>query len=543
MSLEHLPCPKCGSHDALTMYDDGHSFCFSCNTYFPKGTQGIEATATAETAVKHDVIPSSDLEFKALGARGITMATCQKYGYGQTTYKGEGCQVANYYDDNGNCTGQKLRFKDKKFQCLGKVGDRFYGQNLWQGGRKLVVTEGEIDCLTVSQLNDNKYPVVSIPNGAQSAKRVFLKNMEWLNSFDEVIVMFDMDEAGRKATESVCGVLELGKLKIATLPLKDANECLQKGMADEVIKAIWNAKQYRPDGIVNGDELWNIIDSDDDEAEGYSLPWQVPLQEMTGGIHKGELIVVTAGTGIGKTTFVRQIAHHLGVDLKLKVGMMMLEENIKRTARGLMAITAGKRLALNRDLVSEDEYKEIFDRTLADGHFCFYQHFGSLDNTSLLQRMRYLAVAEKCDFIVLDHITIAISGLDIDNERKATDVLMTQLRSLVEETGVGMFVISHLSRKEGVPAEEGGKVTLAHLRGSHALAQLSDGVWALERNQQASSPEEKNLMDIRVLKNRRTGETGLAGHLLFNKETDRLEATEKQRHSIAEVFNNEQGEF
>ena len=257
----------------------------------------------------------------------------------------------------------------------------------------------------------------------------------------------------------------------------------------------------------------------------------------------GELIVVTAGTGIGKTTFVRQIAHHLGVDLHLKVGMMMLEENIKRTARGLMAITAGKRLALKRDLVTQEEYKDVFDRTLGDGHFSFYQHFGSMSIDNLLQRMRYLAVAEKCDFIVLDHITIAISGLDIADERKATDVLMTNLRSLVEETGVGMLVISHLSRKDGIPAEEGGKITLAHLRGSHALAQLSDGVWALERNQQATDSDEKNLMDIRILKNRRTGETGLAGHLVFNKDTDRLEATERKRNSIANVFNEESEAF
>lgn len=540
MTLEHLPCPKCGSSDALTQYDDGHSYCFSCNTYFPKDTNREHlVTPTA----KHTVIPFSDMKFEALSKRGITQTTCQKYGYYITNYKGEPCQVACYYDDNGVVCGQKLRFRDKSFTCLGKLHNRFFGQHLWSTGKKLVVTEGEIDCLTVSQLNGNRYPVVSIPNGCNSAKKVFMENIEWLSGFEEVIIMFDMDEPGRKATESVCGILPQGKLKIAILPLKDANECLQMGQAEEVVKAIFNAKPYRPDGIVNGSELWDVIDKDEDDTKGYSLPWSLPLDAMTQGLHKGELIVVTAGTGIGKTTFVRQIAHHLGVDLHLKVGMMMLEENIKRTARGLMAITAGKRLALKRDLVTQEEYKDVFDRTLGDGHFSFYQHFGSMSTDNLLQRMRYLAVAEKCDFIVLDHITIAISGLDIADERKATDVLMTNLRSLVEETGVGMLVISHLSRKDGVPAEEGGKITLAHLRGSHALAQLSDGVWALERNQQATDSDEKNLMDIRILKNRRTGETGLAGHLLFNKDTDRLEATERKRNSIANVFNEESEAF
>ena len=232
-----------------------------------------------------------------------------------------------------------------------------------------------------------------------------------------------------------------------------------------------------------------------------------------------------AGTGTGKTTFVRQLAHHFGVDLNLKIGMLMLEENIKRTAKGILAVHTGKRLSLNQNLLTEEEYKKAFDETLGTGNFVFYNHFGSLEGDALLHNIRYMASADKCDFIILDHISIAISGLEIDNERKAIDVIMTKLRSLVEETGVGMLVISHLKRVDSTPAEEGGAISLSHLRGSQASSQLSDGVWALERNQQADG-KEKNLVRVRVLKNRFSGETGIAGHLFYNKETDRLEAVE-----------------
>lgn len=183
-----------------------------------------------------------------------------------------------------------------------------------------------------------------------------------------------------------------------------------------------------------------------------------------------------------------------------------------------------KRLTLNRHLISDDEYKKIYDETFSAGNFVFYQHFGSMESDNLLNRMRYLAVAERCDFVIFDHISIAISGLDIENERKATDILMTKLRSLAEETGMGMIIVSHLRRvQEGNAAEEGGAISLSHLRGSHALAQLSDGVWALERNQQAEDPLEKNLVRIRILKNRHTGETGIGGYLRYNKDTDCLE--------------------
>lgn len=531
----HLPCPDCGSSDALTEYTNG-TYCFSCETFHPKGE--VEVTQPKHKVPK-DTIPLSEMNIEALTKRGLTQATCRKYGYYTSTYNGTPCQVACYFSDDGSVCGQKIRFPDKHFSVLGNLHHRFFGQHLWSGGHKLVITEGEIDCLTVSQVGGNKWPTVSIPNGAQSAKKVFMENMDWLNRFDEVIVMFDMDEAGRKAVESVCGIMPPGKLYIANLPLKDPNECLKAGRAKEIVDAIFQAKPYRPDGIINGDELWEELRDEPEEAEGYPLPWDIPLQQMTSGLRKGELVVITAGTGIGKTTFVRQIAYHFGVKLKLKVGMMMLEENVRRTAKGLMAVHAGKRLGLNRNLVTPEEYHTIYNETLGGGNFVFYQHFGSMESDSLMAKMRYLAVAEQCDFIVLDHITIAISGLDIENERKATDVLMTNLRSLCEETGVGMLIISHLKRTDGTSAEEGGIISLSHLRGSHALAQLSDTVLALERNQQAEDPEEKNLVRLRVLKNRFTGETGLAGYLRYDKETDRLEAAEKKKTSLADAFKEE----
>ena len=470
----------------------------------------------------------TDMTCEPLPKRLITKVACDRYMYYKAEYNGQPAQVANYVNDKGEVIGQKVRLKDKKFVVLGSLSHRFYGQNLWSGGTKLVITEGEIDCLTVAQLLNFKYPVVSVPNGCKSAKKTFETNLEWLNKFDEVIVMFDMDEAGREATESVCGLLATGKLKIATLPLKDPNECLQANKGGVVVEAVYNAKEYRPDGIVNGTELWEALKDEPDEAEGYKWAWEdLPLQEMTRGIRKGELVLITAGTGTGKTTFVRQIAYDLGLHKHLKIGMMMLEENIKRTAKGLMSVHAGKRLALNRHLVSEDDYKRIFDETLGTGAFTFYQHFGSLESDNLMNKMRYLATVDKCDFIVLDHISIAISGLDIDNERKATDILMTRLRSLVEETGVGMLIISHLKRVDGTSAEEGGIVSLSHLRGSQSLSQLSDSVIALERNQQDRSTN-KNRVRIRILKNRFTGETGIAGYLFYNKETDRLEIAGSQ---------------
>lgn len=528
---EHLPCADCGSHDALCLYSDGHTYCFSCCA-FHKGDEVDMDTGETEYRQTHTCIPVSDMYADTLRARGIKKETCLKYGYFKSTVGDKTVQVACYYDDDNHMIGQKLRYKDKKFETRGaKFSERFFGQHLWANGHKkmLVVTEGEIDCLTVSQINGNKYPVVSVPSGVGSAKKVFKAQAEWLNSFEKVVVFFDMDEAGRKGIKDIEGILKPNKLYIGTLPYKDPNDCLINGHPEAVIDGIWNAKEYTPDGIINGKDLWDEV-SKDEVNDGYDLPWtEIPLNKMIMGLRKGELCVLTAGTGVGKTTFVRQIAYNYGVVKKLKIGMLMLEENVKRTATGLMSVHVGKRLYLNRHSISEEAYRKAFDETMGTGNYVLYQHFGSLDGDNLMDKIRYMAISEECDFIILDHISIAISGLEGDNERKMIDVLMTQLRSLAEETGVGLIIISHLRRNNAmgsVAFEEGGNVSINQLRGSGAIGQLADTILGLERNQQAEG-KRKNLVRVRVLKCRWTGETGIGGYLFYDKEHDTLLGVDK----------------
>jgi twinkle protein len=109
------------------------------------------------------------------------------------------------------------------------------------------------------------------------------------------------------------------------------------------------------------------------------------------------------------------------------------------------------------------------------------------------------------------------------DERRGIDNLMNRLRSLVEETGVGMFLVSHLRRAAGEKGHEQGiEVSLSHLKGSQGISQLSDCVIALERNQQAEDSEEANTTKIRVLKSRYTGDTGLACSLRYNPDTGRM---------------------
>jgi twinkle protein len=520
----HLPCPDCGSSDGLTRYDD-HTFCFVCE----KWTPCAPLKGRKEQPMARGLIPMDDMETKALTARGIRADTCRKYKYTVTRNKdGSALQVANYCDRDGNIIFQKTRDKDKNFSVLGHKQDVFYGQHLFHGGRKLVVTEGEIDCLTVSQVQDNKYPVVSIPFGCQTAAKIFKEQLDWLNKFDEVIVFLDEDEAGRRALKKLGGILPPGKFKIAHLPMKDPNECLLAGHPEHIVHAIWNAEEYRPDGILNAKDLKEKL-LEDKEIESYSFPWgyHSKLNRMTGGIRKGEMLLLTAGSGIGKSTMARELAYFLHGSDALKVGLVMLEESPKKTLRDLMSIHLAKPLHLNWNEKTREEVRAHYDEVFGDGGILLYDHFGSMEADNLLDKIRYLIVAAGCDFVILDHITIAVTAMDDRklDERSTIDRLMTTLRSLVEETGAGLIIVSHLRKTDTKtrPFEQGGSISMDDLRGSGSLKQLPDTILAIERDQQADSEQDKNTLKIRVLKCRFTGTTGLADSLRFDKAKNKLE--------------------
>lgn len=221
----------------------------------------------------------------------------------------------------------------------------------------------------------------------------------------------------------------------------------------------------------------------------------------------------------------------------LKIGVMALEESKRRTAERYLSIYLSQPLHLNRDGISEAKLREAFDRTIGQEpcRFELYDHFGSTDVDGLMSKIRYMFVGLGVDIVVLDHISIVVSGLEgneiSESERRTIDVLMTKLRSLVQETGKTVLAISHLRRPPsgGKSWNEGKEPTLTDLRGSGALEQLSDVVVALSRDQ--SDASKSDIGKLLVLKNRPVGITGEAGYVRYDRDTGRLEpASEGQAY-------------
>lgn len=511
--VQHIPCGACGSSDANSQYDDGHEYCHACQAYV-KGA-GEEPRQATEGKPKGDLLRG---DVKALGKRGISEATCAKFGYLVGEDKaGRSCQIAQYYEGL-TLVAQKLRYADKSFKFIGepKRADLF-GQQLWRdGGKMVVVTEGEIDALTVSQLQNNKWPVVSIANGAQSAKKALSTHLEWLEQFDTVVLMFDMDDPGREAVEECAPLFSPGKCKVASLPLKDPNEMLVAGRGSEVIDAIWGAKAYRPEGVVMAGDL---IEEACKEPE-YGDPWFLDgLTKLTFGRRPGELYGFGAATGGGKTDlFTQSIAY----DLKQgkMVGALYLEQDKVETLVRVAGKWIGKILHVPGE--STKEVREAAIREVGGlGRLALYDSWGMNDWETVKAKMRYMIVSLGCTHIYLDHLTALVAGEE--DENGALKVIMGELAGLAKTTGARVHYISHLATPEGKPHEEGGRVMIRHFRGSRTIGFWSHFMLGLERNQQADDPAERATSILRGLKDRNTGRaTGKVIFLKYDSDTGML---------------------
>jgi len=527
--IKHGACPnaECGSSDALAIYTDGHGYCFSCNSHYSNVSDNPSSIPVRDSAVDGRYVLLNG-ESVSLKSRGITQDTTTKFSYLVAKDKKKiTVQVANYANSKGKVVAQKLRYPDKKFVWIGDTSDiTLFGQNVWRSsGKMIVVTEGELDALSVSQCNGNKYPVVSLSHGAASARKQLSKQLEWLENFESVILMFDNDSAGLVAAEECASLFSPGKCKIAKLDgAKDANELLKHGEVAKIIDSIWGARPYRPDGIICGSELKESIDKP--LEWGLSYPYE-DLTKLTYGIRQGEIICLGAGTGMGKSEFYKEIATHIGLEHNKNVGLIFLEENVTDTALSIMSKHGNIPFHIPDAVYTQEQKDNSFNETLAKGNFFFHDHFGYMDYNSIKSKIRYMVVNCDCKYIFLDHITALVTGHEGD-ERRELDRIMADLATLVRELGFTLFIITHLATPEGKPHEEGGRVMLRHFRGSRAIGQWCNFCFGLERNQQAEEEALRHTTTLRILKDRYTGRsTGECVYLGYDSNTGRINSTKQ----------------
>jgi twinkle protein len=562
-----LACPDCGSSDGLARNDNGSGFCFAgcseADKYKPlsKMLDFVGGDAIALQAPQQPSKPSysGSLTLETLEGlialrsasnrpdRGITAPTMNSYG----CIEHKGSIVYPYYSASGVLVAAKIRKPDKQFSCIGDLKEAaLFGQHInKEGGLYVTVTEGEEDAMAAFQLQGSRYACVSIKNGASAALKSCKEAYEYLNSFDGIVIDFDSDVPGQEAALQVAELFA-GKSKIVkhTKDYKDASDYLKAGATEAYKRDWWDAKEYTPDGIVSCTDMYDALMAPV-QMPFAKYPWD-GLNLMSYGIRPGEIITILAGSGVGKTSFTKEVLKGIYDDTTVNIGVLSLEECLAAAGLSMMSLKSNKRFHLptveqmkailhdktrvvekpflddvtpeQRQLDKEVAYNQVFK----DGRFLFLDHVGHVTIESVIAKMNYLAKARDCSVIVLDHISILV-GLTANfrnvSEREAIDGTMHELRKLVESTNVTLINVCHLRKpSEGKGHDEGRRVQAVEARGSGSIIQLSDIAWALEGNRQAEDPEERNITTVRGLKMRFGGGGGVAGHLRFDESTGRM---------------------
>ena len=562
-------CPKCDSGDGVQIFEQGDgkrdAYCYACNTKYNKvdGLTVVENIRSkgGSSINKITIQEVLGLPSAELTDRKIRQEILDKFGV-KVGYDGaDRTKIANHFypchSKTGELTGYKQRIcKTKDFTKVGDTkGCVMFGQHQCSAGKKLFVTEGEIDAMALYQVILDGMPrgsidkgylptVVGVTTGVQGAANQLLDNMEFLNKFQEIIVVFDSDEPGRTGAEKVAKSLDM-RVLLANLPLKDAGKMLEEGMNKELYSAvIREAQPYEPDGIVNASTAWERY-KERKSVECHPYPAQFSeLNKKTYGWRFGSVVTVTSGSGMGKTSFMRELVHDVLTTTEEKVAIIALEEDIGDSIEGLMAIELNKRISLPDVEVTDEEERLAFDKLFSGERVEMYDHFGGMDDADLFSRIKYFNTYLGCRVVVLDHLSIVISeAADQGDERRRIDAVMTKLAKIAKSLDIVIFLVVHLRKApQGKSFEEGHVPTSDDLRGSGSIKQLSWDVIALSRNQQEKDDVKRNTSGIHVLKCRFTGRTGGAGYVLFDEQTGRMRESLDPNEEIDE-FTDESGEF
>jgi len=450
--------------------------------------------------------------------RGLTHAACKAMGYAL----GDSVQLANHYNSDGEVVAQKVRGRNKEFRVVGDPTQMgIYGSHTWKGQKRdrVVLTEGEIDSVTMFQIAAGQFSVGSVPLGAAGAKKSITKLLPLLEEFKEVLFCFDMDAPGREAAEACAKLLSPGKAKIVELPLKDANEMLLAGRAGELLKAVFNAKPYSPASLVSV----GSVKEKAKEIKKVTLPWwDDRLTQETYGRRPGEIYMLGAGSGVGKTDWLaQQMKHDIDV-LKEKIGVFSLEQQPEETLLRIAGKIGGASYHVPDDGWTVADRDAVLDRLDEQDAITFYDHFGSCEWSLIEEAIRFSFHATGTRIFYVDHLT-AIASAEED-ERKGLEQVMAKMGALVKEIPILIHCVSHLATPEGKPHEEGGRVQAKHFKGSRAIAFWSHFIFGLERNTQEEDPAKK-FTTFRVLKDRFTGRsTGKTLPLAYNSAKSSLEA-------------------
>jgi KaiC/GvpD/RAD55 family RecA-like ATPase len=485
--------------------------------------------------------------------RGIRKATLERFGVKVAVSEKDGRTPEAFYFPSFNQKGKVVGYtkqdvtkgKDEKghWSAIGSISinNKLFGQevaeNINRKRTNLICTEGQWDAISVYQsLIDNvkgtKYEgieplVVSIPLGTANAVEALLHNEEYVKSHDSLTIYFDDDYCtpaelkkgimkGHEAREAVANAFVGSGLALMTVTpadgFKDASDYMQAGKSDDLAKLVQFGKRaYSAEKIVKAGDI-TLEELLEPRPEGVYVNSFPKLMDKLHGFRMRELVLLTSPSGVGKST-VTSIFASAFIEHGDKVGMVFLEETNKETLQRMVA----SKLKVNYlefkdkplECASIEQIREAYDTIVNNDQLVMLGHFGSLPVSELMNKVKHMHLVEGCKYILVDHLSMVVSGSHVTDERKELDIVMTELAAFCAANDVCVIAVSHINRSaaEQFKAPKGAedkpfwvKVTKEMMRGSAALEQLSFVIIGLEP--EILPDRSRGNVRLTVLKNR-----------------------------------------
>lgn len=550
--IEKLP-HSCGTSDGLQVFQDDKGnitgYCFSCSTYIPhpyrrsmekekkleKKERTPEETQEKINEINRFVsvdLPDRRLEKWALDYFGVKVSFSEEDGRTISHH------YYPYYKGNEFVAYRVRDVQNKAFWSIGTTKDcSMFGwkQALATGASKLIVTEGELDAISVyqalkkknrgTQYEEANPAVVSVAHGASGAAKELLRHSETIkNNFKELIICFDQDEHGKKATEEVLKAFPIAK--VVDLPCKDANECIVQGHE----KALANAVLFKAVVPKNTHLVWgsSLYEKGRQAAEwGLSWPFE-QLTDLTRGARPGETYYFGAGVKMGKTELVKTLVKHFIVEHKLKVFVVSPEESNRKTYQTVLGKVAGK-VFHDPKIPFDFEAYDAAAKVVGD-NLCILSLYQNLDWQILKGDIIHAVKEGGCKVVVIDPITNITNGMSAGETNTHLQEIAQDLAVMAKDLEIIVLIFCHLKAPtQGDPHERGGEVLSTQFAGSRAMMRSCNYMIGLEGNKNPELPkEQRNLRKLKLLEDREFGASGIIN--LYWDDTTGLfnEIVEKQ---------------
>jgi replicative DNA helicase len=349
-------------------------------------------------------------------------------------------------------------------------------------------------------------PVVSLPS-ANPSKKLWDNCHDWLNSFENIVLSVDNDEAGNSVADKIAKMFPNKVYRVDHSKFKDANEFLQNGASAEFKSAWWNCKKYTPENVLNTTDQFLSLYHDTPEHQYVPTGIQA-LDDKIMGLMQGHFTVIKAPTGIGKTEVMRFLEYNM-LKRGIPIAAWHLEETKLRTLLGLVSYELQDNLT-RRDLIEEKQAEDLVVEAIKilTQDELFYQFYLSDGQGAddLIDQIRFFSQAAGCKFVFFEPIQDVVAGLSEESKEQMLADLSVRLSKLAAELNVGIVTIAHTN--------DNGDPKYCKMIGQRASVIID-----LHRDKEADSLEERNTTYIRVEKNRPCSEEGNAGMLRFNTET------------------------